>query len=743
MSFLRTAALPGKRRFSIAKSALLYPVQAIVVLAIAFKILKLGAYDLKVPFNYDGDSMVILMYIKGMLLNGWTFTIPQLSAPFELDAAAFPIMSNVDWLVMKAISLFTAEPGMVLNIFWLLTLVLSAASAALSLRLLGLGLIYSLGAGVLYAFLPFALMRNVAHLNLVYYIVPLLGLLAVHIANGLAGEKDRLIRCIAYAACVAQGFDYVYYSFFAVLILAFAAIVGYAGTRSRRVIVVAATAIGLLIGATSLNLAPSLFSWYSVGKPVEMNYKSPSEAETYGAKIRKMIAPNPGNPVSLLAEWGTRDQTNAYANENENVTARLGLAASAGFILLLLVSLGTLRLPRDEAGAMLGRLAPLSLFTLLFITVGGFGAVFNLFFSADIRAYNRFSVFLAFFALAGLGFVLQAWTDGRLGRRLAAPTAALLLAFSLYDQLLDCNLPTRAADDARQYRADRAIAARFQSLYPRGASILELPLTGFPPAYHHERMVSYDHLRPFLWSGANLRWSWPSFSQRHRAWQDRLAATAPQATVDAAVLSDFDAILVDRYAFKDDAKQLVAAFEAAGATRQFEHTRYVILDLANAKHQLLSRLGQTAFARQREEWLEPVRLLWDSGFYEPEATPAGASFRWSSQRSRLVVFNDSQRSRKLRMDFDVVSQGVGTVEVDDGRRHWTIDSQSAPRHASLELLIAPATKTILSFRGNVQRVVAPADPRALYFNIQNFAYAELAKDTRDSAAVADTREQPR
>jgi hypothetical protein len=256
-------------------------------------------------------------------------------------------------------------------------------------------------------------------------------------------------------------------------------------------------------------------------------------------------------------------------------------------------------------------------------------------------------------------------------------------------------------------------------------------------------MVSYDHLRPFLWSGANLRWSWPSFSQRHRAWQDRLAATAPQATVDAAVLSDFDAILVDRYAFKDDAKQLVAAFEAAGATRQFEHTRYVILDLANAKHQLLSRLGQTAFARQREEWLEPVRLLWDSGFYEPEATPAGASFRWSSQRSRLVVFNDSQRSRKLRMDFDVVSQGVGTVEVDDGRRHWTIDSQSAPRHASLELLIAPATKTILSFRGNVQRVVAPADPRALYFNIQNFAYAELAKDARDSAAVADTREQPR
>gem|GEM_PF-1568064 len=743
MPFSRTAALPGNRRAAIAGGAFLYLVQALVVIAIAFKILQLDAYDLKVPFNYDGDSIVILMFIKGMLLNGWTFTIPQLSAPFALDAAAFPIMTNVDWLVMKAISLFTAEPGMVLNIFWLLTLVLSAGSAAIALRLLGLGRIYSLGAGILYAFLPYALLRNVAHMNLVYYIVPLIALLAVHIANGLVGEKDRLIRRIAYAACIAQGFDYIYYSFFAVLILAFAAVVGYAGTRSRRGIAVAATAIGLVIGATSLNLAPSLYSWYSAGKPVEMNYKSPSEAETYGAKIRKMVAPNPRNPVRLLAEWGRMDQANAYSNENENVTARLGLAASAGFILLLLVSLGILRLPRDEAGAMLGRLAPLSLFTLLFITVGGFGAVFNLFFSADIRAYNRFSVFLAFFALAGLGFALRTWFKGHLGRQLGVPAAALFLVFSLYDQMLDCTLPARAADDARQYRADRNIAARLQSLYPRGASILQLPLTGFPPAYHLERMVSYDHLRPFLWSGANLRWSWPSFSQRHRAWQDRLAATAPQATVDAAVLSDFDAILVDRYAFKDDAKQLVAAFEAAGATRAFEQTRYVILDLANARQQLLGRLGQTAFAEQREAWLEPVRILWDTGFYGPEITPTGTPFRWSANRSRLVVFNDSQLSRKLRVDFDVMSQGVGTVQVDDGTRHWKIDSQSVPRHASLELLLAPGTKKILSFQGNVERVVAPADPRELYFSIQNFAYTELPKEARDSAAVADTRGQQR
>ncbi|MCS0610287.1 hypothetical protein NX773_19140 [Massilia solisilvae] len=728
------------RRLPTASKALLYVAQAAVVAAIAYNVLHLRSYDLRVPFEYQGDSMVILMYIKGMLLNGWTFIIPQLSAPFELNAAAFPIMTNADWLIMKAISLFTSEPGLVLNGFWLLTLALSAASSTLALRLLGLGRVYAFAAGILYAFLPFALLRNVAHVNLVYYLVPFLALLAVHIAGGLASENDKLIRRVAYGACIAQGFDYVYYSFFAVLLFAFAGLVGYVGTRSRRVLAVAATAMALVIGATSINLSPSLYSWYSAGKPPEMNYKKPAEAEIYGAKIRRMIVPNPHNPVRFLAQWARRDQASTFPNENENTMARLGLAASAGFVLLLLVSLRLLRLPNDESGAMLASLAPLSLFTLLFVTAGGAGAVFNLFFFSDIRAYNRFSVFLAFFALAGLGFVLRAWPRGRLGKRIAYPCVAVFGVLGLYDQLLDCNLPERAVADTNQYRADRDIAAHLQALYPAGASILQLPLTGFPPGYLQDRMLSYDHLRPFLWSGENMRWSWPSFSQRHRAWQDRLAGTAPPAMLDAAVYSNFDAILVDRYAYKDDARQLVSALEAAGAVRKFDHSRYVVLDLGTAGDRLLAKVGAPEFARQRAQWLNPaIRVAWGPGFYDAETSAQGVHFRWSSRRSSLTLVNESPLTKKIRVDFDVASQAAGTVQVESGTRRWHIDSRSEPSHASLELSIPPAAQHTLSFQGEVARVVAPGDPRELYFNVENFGYAELAEEAPDKAVVADTR----
>ena len=66
---------------------LLYSVQALIVLGIAYIVLHLNAYDLRVPFSYDGDSVVILMYIKGLIQDGWPTNISQLSAPFTYPGA--------------------------------------------------------------------------------------------------------------------------------------------------------------------------------------------------------------------------------------------------------------------------------------------------------------------------------------------------------------------------------------------------------------------------------------------------------------------------------------------------------------------------------------------------------------------------------------------------------------------------------------------------------------------------------
>ena len=135
--------------------------ELILVLAIETVALRLWRIDFSVPFNYWGDTLQFVVPIKGMIENGWTFEIPQLSAPFGLSAVAFPAMTNLDWLIMKAISLFASDAGTVLNTFWLFSIVLTAWSATLSLRLIGVKDWLALGFGVVYSFLPFVLLRNV------------------------------------------------------------------------------------------------------------------------------------------------------------------------------------------------------------------------------------------------------------------------------------------------------------------------------------------------------------------------------------------------------------------------------------------------------------------------------------------------------------------------------------------------------------------------------------------------------
>jgi hypothetical protein len=64
--------------------------------------------------------------------------------------------------------------------------------------------------------------------------------------------------------------------------------------------------------------------------------------------------------------------------------------------------------------------------------------------------------------------------------------------------------------------------------------------------------------------------------------------------------------------------------------------------------------------------------------------------------------------------------------------------------------MGPTARQTFSFVSKLARVNAPADPRALYFKIENFAFSELAAgsqqknlaaDMRPNALAAETREK--
>ncbi|HYD80939.1 MAG TPA: hypothetical protein VEC06_14125 [Paucimonas sp.] len=708
---------------------------AVVVCLILFRAFHLSGYDLRVPFTHaEADSVVTTMYIKGLVQDGWPNAISQLSAPYGYPGAAFPLMTSFDWAIMKLMSLGTREAGMLANGFWLLTFVFSAWSAAYAAYQIRLSAALSFATGLLYAFLPFAMIRNVHHLNLAYYLVPLLCLLAIVIATRGEGIRNRKQAvAIGLLACAAQGFDYVYYSFFAVLLFGMAAVIGWR-RGDIRTLKLPAAAIALVGICTAINLAPAFQTWREVGKPVEMAYKSAAEAEIYGAKLRRMLLPHINNPVEPLARIVRRDSAAGFPQENENQTARLGLYGAFG-LLLLFLSL----VRREERPGMYpakDAACGLGLLTFLVITVGGLGAVINVLTVPDIRAYNRYSVYLSFFASAAAGFWIQEKLAGMSGRRRIAAWIAVggLVMFSLYDQLLD-RVPMLWHREANLQNAalERGAVERLERQLPRGASVLQLPLTGFPPLYQFGDMASYDHGRAYLWS-THLKWSWPSLSQQHRAWQSKLGSLQGAELVKAAALSGFDAIWIDRKAYPDQGNALIAGL-AVGDVKPIDigSHRYAVLDVRAAASGLKAALGDAEFLRQATALLDNDALIeWKRGFYDEERNPEGRRFRWAKNRARLDIGNVGEHTLLGCATFVLASPNSGEVRFEGTGAPLSFAVSGTPQTVRIPLRLQPHERQALTFSTDLPRLNAPGDRRQLHFYVMDFELSLRRSTAGDS-----------
>jgi phosphoglycerol transferase len=705
----------------VAGLACLELVQVLVIATIA---LRLWMIDFRVPFNYCGDTLWFVVPIKGMIENGWTYDIPQLSAPFALSAAAFPAMTHFDWSIMKVISLFSSDPGMVLNVFWLVSVVLSAWSATLALHLLGVKNWMALGMGVVYAFLPFMFLRNVGHIVLVYYCVPMLILLAIYIARNCEHPRSSIVRLLGYSAAVAQGLNYIYFSFFAVLLVTFAGWLGFVQKRSWEPVKVAAIAVGIIVLAASLNLAPSFFSWHTHGKPPDMSYKSPQEAEIYGLKIRKMLSPHEANRLPIFSQWGQRDKSINFPNENENVTARLGPMAAAGLLFLLMVSLGLVRHQHVHESDLIKPIASLALFSLLLTTVGGFGAIFNQIFP-DFRGYNRFSVFIAFLALAGIGLWWQMrirTTVTQYTQKILVVGFIVLIAFSLYDQLLDSgHLNNRRPADEMSAKHEREFVEQIEAKVPLGTSVFQLPLTGFPADGGNVRMLPYEHARPYIWS-SHLRWSWPSFSQQHRNWLDQLDGLEGADLVNALVLSKFRLIWVDRFGYPDNGESMISSLIAVGAADMLpgKSPRYTVLDMTEVAERLQRQLGNEEFARRQTALLEVPILTWGKGLYPLEYNPEGRKFRWSQAESTTEIHNRCSAPWTGVLSFYVAAGKIGKFTVSTGNQSISISATNEPTRVELPLTLKPSGSVEVYFVGEMGKINLPSgETRDLHFYLMD------------------------
>lgn len=589
---------------------------ALTTAALFVLVVPFGPWPLRVPFSYEGDGLLLAVLVKAAAEDG-PLHFGRLGAPFGVDFVDWGYGGWLIFLVTTPLVALLGHAGTALNAYWLLTVVGAGASAAWAFRRLAIPARVAFVFGVLYALVPGTFYRQVGHIALAHPFVPLLCLLCLRVAGARPESFDRRERWVTLGACVLQGLNLVYYAFFACALLAAAIPMGWLRTRRSALARLGASGILLLTLGSAIPLVPSALYWSRHGRNERLAYKTVADADRYGLKLRHLLLPIEDHPIGAFRTVAARARAARFPDENENVSARLGLLGSVGLLGLLGLAVGRVSGALRGHDADLDAPAALTIGALLLAQVGGLGSIFNLLVVPDVRAYNRISAFMAFFALlATAALVTRASTrleaSARARRGFLRAGLLGLLAFGVMDQVPWTSLYLVRAGSAPRFAEDEAFVRRVERLLPERAMVFQLPhaplpvSTSLPPP-----LTPYDPARAYL-SSRTLRWSFGSMLGRTDEWHRAVERLPPRAMVHRLALAGFSGIWVDRLAFPRSRHRRagletrlteVAAARPEVSTRQ----RYYFVSIEGVRRRLEAELGPEAYAAAQAEVLGRVR----------------------------------------------------------------------------------------------------------------------------------------
>jgi len=694
--------------------------QALCVVAVVV-LFQLWHADLRVPFSYGGDAFFTLMLTKGGIDAGWYFTNPWLGAPFRLEMFDHPVAGTLHFAFLKLFSLITRDAPLSINLYYLLGYPLCTFSALSVLRRLGLGALPALVAALLFAFLPYHVIRGEGHLFLAgYYAIPP----AILLLHWVASDRLRLTWPLDRRALSALGISVllastsIYYSCFtAALLLLHGVLTAIrprrAGARRSaglelRPLATALLLVGALAAAFAANIAPNLLHMATHGRNRDVANRSQVESELYGLRIGSMLMPIPDHRVKAFAEARARYDRNAATAET--TSSALGLVGSVGFALLVAE---LFRRRRDELSRFL---AESNLALLLLGVTGGIGSLAALFVTPLIRAYTRVSVFIGFLALA---FVLRElerclpWIQGRLRSPYAGQALlAGVLVFGLADQS-SARWPASYAGDRKIFEDDQRFVRRIESQLPARAAIFVLPYLAFPEAVDriavNELFRGYMHSRDLRFSAGAMNGTYPAL------WQERVAAEPPATMVETLALAGFDGIYLDRRALPN----------RSALEREFDALLGPVTSNGNGDlgffslERVRARLSGTERWAERERVLRRVLARW-SGFFGAERDDSH-SWRWSSGKSEIRLLNPDTRARDvhLKLRAYAISPSVTRLRVSGAE---SIDFALGSNRPVYETtLTVPPGGVSLFFESEGRGVPPAGDQRTLAFAIEDFS----------------------
>ncbi|WP_088252570.1 hypothetical protein [Fimbriiglobus ruber] len=697
---------------------------------------RLDRTDLRVPFNYSWDALLVIPLVKTTVETGTHWRNDRLGAPGVQELYDFPFADKMHFALLRLIGTAFPDPIVVFNLFHLLTYPLTTLITMYALRRLGLSLAAAGAGGVLYSFVPFHYLRGTDHYFLsAYFVIPVTCLLILRVCEGRVPffradpDEDGRYRLSvwnwdtlgALVVAVATASAGIYYAFYGCALLAAAGCYGWVVTKTWKVAAAAGILISIIVAILLVYGADTFIYQYNNGYNTAAHARNPEDAEFYGLKFSQLVMPVQRHNSLYLHRLRSAFDSPIRPLENENQMATLGLVGTAGLLVLLVVGVLPERRPAGFAAP-----ATLTLIAILLGTVGGFGSVFNFLVTSQIRAYNRISIYIAFLAIYAVVRLLDGVLSNRPGW-VRWPAFGVLIVFGIWDQTNDHWFRGKFADHraaiADEYHADEVFFGEVERALP-GGSVFTLPMIPFPETNNVGELHGYDHARGYLHT-KTVRWSFGAIRGREEDQWQREVSTAPAAEMLRRVtLRGFDGLFVDRRGYAPaDADKLLADLRAllGTGTPPLIHPagNQLFFDLRPYREKLRSELGADAFAAAAKVESEQVRVLWLNGFHSTEGLGYEWRSRWCSATGQAVFVNPTDRPRTIHlyMAFRTNSPDPSDVQITGGEL-WTdrfpVNNITPPIERTI---VVPPGRHTVRFRCRPPKSWIPFDARRLMFCI--------------------------
>ncbi len=547
---------------------LVYVVTAVLCGGVGFLVFRLGETDLSVPIYYTqgGDVHFFLANCKTISETGDYHVDPHLGAPGVMDLHDFPLVQTGYLLEMRLIGLFTRDPFVMANLFYLLTYPLAALTCLFVLRRFGVSKSVAVAASLLFAFAPYHLWRGMSHPTLsAYYPIPLAVMVALWLAAGqpifcrartgwtVSPRWSRMTAVPTLLTCGLVSISGPYYVVLCSYVMAIGGLIGWLRRRCLARLIDWWLILGLVSTLFLAQCVPYYVHAVRHGSNLRSMYRSQAMVVMLALRLDDMLRPVTGHRLGALRDRELDQPRNGINNIIERYEVRyletrrcsqLGIIGSAGFLVLLVVGLSwPIRGLRSLL--TLRDIAQLNYAVLLLGLNGGVGELISSLSFEKIRAYNRLSIFVSFLSLFALALLVdRLLADRRRGLRFLLPLG-LVVALGLLDQTPVVTTPDPEAE-AAAFASDRDFVREIEASLPAGSMVFQLPPNSFPAFGGHFTMSDYNLFRGYFHSKA-LRWSYGAMRGRDvEKWQSSLAPLPPAQLIAQLREKGFAGLYINR-----------------------------------------------------------------------------------------------------------------------------------------------------------------------------------------------------